>query len=239
MSFLNRMGFGVVRAGGGAVATAQPHMHAKKVSRAEPSFAPRTVRTSSSLKDFLWNLSGLGRGNLLDLGPVWQSTVSFFVERGFKVSTEDLLTGWKQFSQEDAERRKGLPSDADRLTKSELASKFLDASLQYAPGSFDAVLAWDVLDYMEDDVMRRTAERLGSLVREGGAVLSVFHSARPEQFHRYRVLDERTFEMVPAPSVFPLARVLQNREIAELFSRFHTSKTYLGRDQLREALFVK
>jgi hypothetical protein len=239
MSFLNRIGFGVERIGGNARATARPHVHSSSVAVAEPSFAPRTVRTSSSLKDFLWHLSGMGRGKLLDLGPVWQSTVSFFVERGFKVSTEDLLSGWKQFSQEDVEKRKSLPADAERPTKSELASRFLDDSLQYAPGSFDAVLAWDVLDYLEDDVMRRTAERLGSLVCDGGVVLSLFHSARPEQFHRYRVLDERTVEMVPTPSVFPLARVFQNREIAELFSRFHTSKTYLGRDQLRESLFVK
>jgi hypothetical protein len=45
--------------------------------------------------------------------------------------------------------------------------------------------------------------------------------------------------MVPAPPVAPMGRILQNREMMELFSRFHTSKTYLGRDQLREALFIK
>src|SRR5580693_461939 len=136
MSFLNRIGFGVAIPTRGTSATLRAHVHAAPVAVAEPSFAPRTVRTSSSLKDFLWHLSGMGRGKLLDLGPVWQSTVSFFVERGFKVSTEDLLSGWKQFSQEDAERRKGLPADAERISKSELASQFLDASLQYAPGSF-------------------------------------------------------------------------------------------------------
>jgi hypothetical protein len=239
MSFLNRIGFGIARPRDGASVASRAHVHASSVAVAEPSFAPRTVRASSSLKDFLWHLGGMGRGKLLDLGPVWQSTVSFFVERGFKVSTEDLLGGWKQFSMEDAERRRSLPEDAERPTKSELASRFLDASLQYAPGTFDAVLAWDVLDYMEDDIMKRTAERLSSLVCDGGVVLSMFHSARPGQFHRYRVLDERTVEMVPSPSVFPIARVFQNREIAELFSRFHTSKTYLGRDQVREALFVK
>jgi len=238
MGFLNRIGFGVARLGMPApVGTHAPQP--RSVSVATPSFSPRAVRTSRSLKDFMWHLNGLGRGHLLDLGPVWQSTVSFFVERGFRVSTEDLLSGWRQFSQDDAERRKGLPADAERPAKAELANKFLESNLQFEPKSFDAVLAWDVLDYLEEDVMRRTAERLGNLVCDGGVVLSIFHSARPEQFHRYRVLDEQTVEMVPAPTVAPLARSFQNREIANLFSRFHTTKTYLGRDQMREALFVK
>lgn len=240
MSLLNRFRIGPTRDGAIAVEGERPHTRSTGgVAPAGPSFAPRTVRSSNSLKDFLWHLSGLGRGTLLDLGPVWQSTVSFFVDRGFKVTTEDLLTSWKQYSQSEAEYQRTLPAETERTTRAELAARFLDESLKYAPGSFDAVLAWDLLDYLDDDIMKRTAERLTLLVREGGVILSVFHSKRPEQFNRYRVLDERSVEMVPAPSVFPLARVFQNREISDLFSRFHTTKTYLGRDQMREALFVK
>lgn len=206
---------------------------------AKPSFSPRETRGSNSLKDFLWHLNGLGRGSLLDLGPVWQSTVTFFIERGFKVSTEDVLAGWKQFSLEETERQRGLPAEEVRKTRAELADIFLESSLQFAPGSFDAVLAWDILDYLEDDVMQRVAERLRTVVREGGVILAMFHSKRPQQFQRYRIMDEKTLEMVPSSSIFPMARVFQNREISDLFSRFHTSKTYLGRDQLREGLFVK
>jgi len=240
MSFLNRIGLGSARtpAAPGAVAM-RTHVHTTATEMANPSFSPRETRGSNSLKDFLWHLNGIGRGNLLDLGPVWQSTVSFFIERGFKVSTEDVLTGWKQFSQEEAERQRSLPAEAVRPTRAELAGIFLETSLQFAPGSFDAVLAWDVLDYLEDDVMQRVAERLRSIAREGGVILAMFHSKRPQQFQRYRIMDEKTLEMVPSSSIFPMARVFQNREISDLFSRFHTSKTYLGRDQLREGLFVK
>jgi hypothetical protein len=238
MSFLNRIGLGTARALGTSGAAAL-RAHVPAASMVGPSFSPRETRASSSLKDFLWHLNGLGRGNLLDLGPVWQSTVTFFIERGFKVSTEDVLMGWQQISREEAERQRSLPADADRVTRAELANVFLETSLQFAPGSFDAVLAWDVLDYLEDDVMQRVAERLRSLVREGGVILAMFHSKRPQQFQRYRILDEKTLEMVSSSSIFPMARVFQNREISDLFSRFHTSKTYLGRDQLREGLFVK
>jgi len=40
-----------------------------------------TSRVSNGLKEFLWNLDGLGRGTLLDLGPAWQTTLNFFIER--------------------------------------------------------------------------------------------------------------------------------------------------------------
>src|ERR1019366_8634833 len=98
MSFLNRIGLGSARAPAtSGAAVLQSHPPATVTAMAKPSFSPRETRGSNSLKDFLWHLNGLGRGNLLDLGPVWQSTVTFFIERGFKVSTEDVLTGWKQF----------------------------------------------------------------------------------------------------------------------------------------------
>ncbi len=237
MGLLNRLRLSPEHAPEGS--TARPHVHTSTVSPAPPSFAPREIRNSSSLKDFLWHLGGLGRGNLLDLGPAWQSTITFFIERGFKVYTEDLLTGWKQYSQAEMERQRSLPAEVEHSTPVEIANQFLEASLKFAPGSFDAVLAWDLLDYLDGDMMRRVAERISKLLREGGVILAVFHSKRPGQFQRYRVLDEHSLELVPAPSVFPFARTFQNREILELFARFHISKTYLGRDQLREAMFVK
>jgi len=235
---LNRFRLSPERAPAGA-STARAHAHVPTVAPAPPSFAPREIRNSSSLKDFLWHLGGLGRGSLLDLGPAWQSTITFFIDRGFKVYTEDLLTGWKQYSQAELERQRALPAEVEHTSPEEVANQFLEASLKFEPGSFDAVFLWDLLDYLDGDMMRRVAERVSKLLREGGVVLAVFHSKRPDQFQRYRVLDENTLELVPAPSVFPFVRTFQNREILELFGRFHTSKTYLGRDQLREALFVK
>src|SRR5258705_2333026 len=63
-----------------------------------------TTRVSNGLKELLWNLDGLGKGKLLDLGPAWQTTLSFFIERGFRVSSEDILRGWKAFLTEEEAR---------------------------------------------------------------------------------------------------------------------------------------
>src|SRR5271170_1015726 len=66
--------------------------------------APRNVRASPGLKEFLWLLSDVKQGRLLDLGPVWQSTVTFFADRGFRVTTEDFLRAHKEFLDRQAER---------------------------------------------------------------------------------------------------------------------------------------
>jgi hypothetical protein len=35
------------------------------------------------------------------------------------------------------------------------------------------------------------------------------------------------------------SRIFQNREILDIFGKFRSSKTFVGRDQVREALFLK
>src|SRR5437588_10541344 len=84
-------------------------------------------RVSNGLKEFLWNLDGLGRGTLLDLGPAWQTTLSFFIERGFRVSSEDILRGWKAFLTEEETWLRDDPGACETLdtTPSSCATRFL------------------------------------------------------------------------------------------------------------------
>jgi hypothetical protein len=67
----------------------------------------------------------------------------------------------------------------------------------------------------------------------------MFHSKKPEGFQRYRVMDSNTLQVVPTAVICPAQRVYQNREIQDLFTRFRTLKSFIGRDQLRETLFTK
>ena len=101
------------------------------------------------------------------------------------------------------------------------------------------MLLWDVLDYLDRDAAPLFIARVSALVREAGAVLAVFHTRMPEQFHRYRVLDAHTLELAAATPLVQPRHVYQNREIQDLFDRFRTQKTFVGRDQLRENVFVK
>ncbi|HYA97454.1 MAG TPA: class I SAM-dependent methyltransferase [Methylomirabilota bacterium] len=204
--------------------------------------AAESSRTSNGLKEFLWNLDGLGHGKLLDLGPAWQTTLSFFIERGFRVSSEDLLRAWKEFLQSEEQNLQmalGGSVEALDMTAEGRAARFLAGNLRYSPAWFDAILLWDVLDYLEPIVARRVVEQLTELLRPGGVVLAMFHSRRPEQFHRYRVADSMTLQMLPGTEGFQSQRIYQNREIQELFRVYRTMKSFVGRDQLREVLFIK
>ena len=203
--------------------------------------AQKSGRQSNGLKEFLWQLEGIGHGHLLDLGPARQTTITFFIERGYKVYTEDLLATWKNFLDDEAQRLKKLPADADRseFTPEGRAKKFLETTMLYPDGTFDAVLLWDMLDYLDNDLMNRLAVRLTSLVRDGGVVFAIFHTRKPVLFNRYRVLDAQNLELIPATCPFEPQRVFQNREISNLFGRYRSSKMFVGRDQLREGLFVK
>ena len=206
-----------------------------------PGVQPKSGRQSNGLKEFLWQLEGIGHGHLLDLGPARQTTITFFIERGFKVYTEDLLATWQYFLEEEAQRAKKLPAGADKseLSPEARAKRFLETTMLYPDDTFDAVLMWDILDYLDNDLMTKLAARITSLVRDGGVVFAMFHTRKPISSIATASWTRQSLELIPASCPFQPQRVFQNREISNLFSRYRSSKMFVGRDQLREGLFVK
>src|SRR5437868_12805087 len=139
MSFLNKLGIGVGAAAGagaevprtmgssGRPRTGGP-VPVAAVGAARAPEPRESNRVSNGLKEFLWNLDGLGRGTLLDLGPAWQTTLSFFIERGFRVSSEDILRAWKDFLvEEEGKLRAAAANTSDELdvTPTGRATRFL------------------------------------------------------------------------------------------------------------------
>jgi hypothetical protein len=206
--------------------------------------ASANVRISNGLKEFLWLVNDprdAKQGRILDLGPVWQATVTFFIEKGFRVSTEDLLRAWKEFlaAEEESLRRAAVGNGGEKVSPAMLAEKFLETALQYPEENFHGVLAWDLFDYLDSQLLPRVMDRLFAMLRPGGALLSLFHSRTPERFSRYRILDTQTVELIASPTLAIHSHVFQNREILDLFGKFRSSKTFVGRDQVREGLFLK
>jgi hypothetical protein len=225
--------------GGRDCSPGQP-LHAPPVAPgAAQAFGPG--RFSNGLKEFLWQLHDISRGKLLDMGAVSQTTLNFFIDRGFKVYTEDFLSTWSDFCRSELERERSLPESATKpdFSPAARAERFLQANLQHEAQTFDAVLLWDLLDYLDRDAAAQVAVRLATLLRDEGAILAIFHTRPPAEFHRYRVLDPHNLELVPAPSLGTLQHLHQNREIQGLFEGFRSSKTFVGRDQLREGVFIK
>jgi hypothetical protein len=249
MGFLNKLGIGL---GAGTSREVSRPAHSNGHRHAPPATvaaigAPRapergeSARLSNGLKELLWNLDGLGRGTLLDLGPAWQTTLSFFIERGFRVSSDDLLRDWKAFLTEEETRLREDASvrDALDMTPAGRATRFLDSNLAYSKSSFDAILLWDILDYLDPTLAKHVVAQLAELLRPAGVVFAMFHSKKPEGFQRYRVADSNTLQVVSSAAIFPAQKVYQNREIQDMFGRYRTVKSFVGRDQLRETLFIK
>jgi hypothetical protein len=197
------------------------------------------------LKEVLNHLEGTENGEVLDLGPVSQSTVDFFTSRGFRLHTHDLLRAWREFLAEELERPVRAPSaaaaseGAGEEDSAARAGRFFSRQLQFPSGKFHGVLLWDALDYLDSPVGTLLVTRLAEILRSGGAALLHLHDKLPDRFCRYRVLDAQTIECVPAAPPVAFQRIIPNREVMKLFSGFRTSKTFVGRDQIREVLFLR
>src|SRR5882672_5346692 len=170
MGFLNKLGIGINTGTSRGVSrpigsNGRSHNGGAPAAAVGATRAPErheSARVSNGLKEFLWNLDGLGRGTLLDLGPAWQTTLSFFIERGFRVSSEDFLRGWKAFLTEEEKR---LREDIEAREKMDMtangrAVRFLAENLQYPRASFDAILLWDLLDYLEPALVKQMVPNL-------------------------------------------------------------------------------
>ena len=228
-------------------------LKARPVSPSAPAAGPgvksvqpsaSTGRVSNALKEFLWLLSDIPKAKILDMGQVSQETLNFFIGKGFKVTTEDFLRSWREFMDaEEAEARKkgnGASSvEMDSESQGALADRFLESLFRYPPESFNGIIAWDLFDYMEPWMLERVVVRLHSILRPGGVVMAIFHSRTPDAFCRYRIKPDSTLELLQVRSIAQHVHIFQNREMLDLFAKFRTSKNFVGRDQLREGLFLK
>lgn len=225
-------------------ASGAPTGYVNRSDRLPISASGTPVRICYGLKEFVSHIDGIENGRLLDLGAVAQSTLNFFIERNFKVFSEDLIRTWQDLLRAEEIRLRNAPPPRPGAQEpanqpDPLSDRLMAACLQYPKESFHAVLAWDIFDFFETDLAGRLISRVYELMAPNAVVLVLFHNNRPQSCHRYRVTDAQTVEMCPGPPSEMLRHFFQNREIQDLFRRFRDSRTFVGRDQLRESLFIK
>ena len=199
--------------------------------------AARVNRRSSGLNEFSKSIAGLEGLCILDLGCTSATNISRFAGMGHKVCTEDLLDA--------AHDPLLLMTGADGKITVDVA-RFLRESLAYQGKMFDAVLAWDVPDYLPEPLVKPVVERLCALMKPGGILLAFFHTrdAGPDAPHyRYHIAgnDMLQLQATPrdGPEVFRLQRVFNNRHIENLFREFASLKFFLVRDNVREVIVVR
>jgi SAM-dependent methyltransferase len=193
---------------------------------------PRTQRSSSGLKEFSKSIGPESPKVILDLGPTSPTNLMRLTGMGHKVYNEDLLVG-------SLDPRYQVKGADGHLELSPI--EFFKDSLVFEEGALDAVLAWDVPDYLPETLVKPMVDRLHRALKPGGVLLGFFHTreAGPEApYHRYHITGTETLD-VQVVERFKLARVFNNRHIENLFHDFKSVKFFLARDHFREVLVVR
>lgn len=192
----------------------------------------RTTRRSTGFQEFIRAIAAPEGQRILDLGPTSPSNINFVTGLGHRAYNDDLL-----LSSHDPSLV--VPGEDGRKIID--VDKFLTENLNHEKELFDAVLLWDVPDYLDESLVKPVIERIHRVTKPGGLLLGFFHTrdAGPDApYHRYHIADQQTLELQRGPQ-FRLQRVFNNRHIENLFHDYSSLKFFLGRDNIREVLVVR
>ncbi len=196
--------------------------------------APRTRRTCIGLGEFMRNLSGSGEQKLcvLDLGPTSPTNITLLTELGVRVFNEDVLRESQDSSYAVVQEDGSTQIDPAR---------FFAENMDYSAGQFDAILFWDIADYLPETLVKPLVERLQTMLKPKGHLLAFFHTkdaGAESLYSRHHIVQKDTLELEPIQG-FKLQRIFNNRHIENLFKDFASRKFFLGRDNIREVLMVR
>jgi SAM-dependent methyltransferase len=198
----------------------------------DPKPQPRTLRHSAGLAEFMRRIAGEEKLCVLDLGQTSPVNIPFFTQRGARVYNEDLLRAFRE--------KNYLVKQEDGVECLDVA-KFFAENFDYSENQFDAILCWDIADYLPEHVVKPLVEKLHKMLKPGGTILGFFHTqdAGPDApYFRYHIVQNDTLELAQGPN-FRLQRVFNNRHVENLFKNFSSLKFFLGRDQIREVLVIR
>jgi hypothetical protein len=169
---------------------------------------------------------------ILDLGPTSPANITHFTELGHRVYNEDVLLAAQNPEYKGNGQNGAGGVDADR---------FFRENLVFQNVKFDAVLCWDVPDYLAEPLVKPMIERIASVMNPKGYLLAFFHTkdAGPDApYYRYHINGLDTMRLQRGPQ-FRLQRVFNNRHIENLFHDYGSLKFFLARDNVREVLVVR
>jgi len=192
----------------------------------------KVLRRSTGFGEFLKWIAREEGLSVLDLGCTSPANITFFIGLGHRFHQEDLL-------RLSADKSLIVPIGQGE-TKYDV-DRFLDENLRFERQEFEAVMFWDLADYLPEPLVKPVIERIHVGMKPGAILFSFFHTkdAGPQApFYRYNIASKDTLEMQPA-TPYRLQRVFNNRHVENLFHDFSSIKFFLGRDNIREVLVVR
>ena len=133
------------------------------------------------------------------------------------------------FLQLDQEQRKDLPISS------------LWQYLNYQPDSFDGILLWDLIDYLEDNEVSRLVELCIKMLRSSGLVMVFSLSEQTIQtvVNSFVINDSFQLDLRPQPHLDLPFHMRQNREVLSLLTPFTLIKSFIYHNGLRQFLLQR
>jgi len=192
----------------------------------------KVIRRSTGFNEFIKAISREQGLKILDLGSTSAANITFMTGLGHGFHQGDVL-------RQASDKSLLVPNGDDSPTLD--VERFLRESMNFAREDFDAVMFWDVADFLPDSLVAPVIERVHYAMKPGGTMLAFFHTkdAGPDApFYRYNIAAKDTLELQPVRG-FRLRRIYQNRQVENLFRDYASIKFFLGRDNIREMLIIR
>ena len=191
-------------------------------------------RRSTGFHEFIRYIDKPSGQVVLDLGATSPANLQFITGLDHRAYNEDLMLA--------ASDPGLLVETGEEGVKRIDTVRFLSENLNYDAELFDAVLLWDLADYLPEALVKPVIERLHHVMKPKGILFGFFHTkdAGPEAPHlRFNIVSPNTLDLRPGAGHFRLQRVFNNRHIENLFHGYKSIKFFLGRDNLREVLVIR
>jgi hypothetical protein len=193
---------------------------------AEPAAPPG--HRSQALKAVLDSLPPESRHAVLDLGPPLAGNIKFLSALSCRVRVADLL--------------RSLGAEPVESRRPEAMGALLERLLPLAPEErFDALLAWEVFDYMRPDQVSSLMARLTPACRPEALVLVLVSTRRqiPARPPLYRIVDRENLACDgPLHPVRACPRYTQP-DLAHMMPGFSVRRSVLLRNGIQEYLFAR
>jgi hypothetical protein len=186
------------------------------------------TRSSRGLEEFFKYIRGQSGLSILDFGGATQQNVSFITNLGHRLSSENFLQALKE----------SFGNDVNAQSNPARIEEFLRQALDYPEHRFDAVLIWDVLEYLSPALLTAVVDRLHKIVRPQSYMLAFFHSDDKQEavpYYTFRIQDLNLLQVEQRDARHPV-QLFNNRSLEKLFSRFESVKFFLTRERLREVI---
>jgi len=197
-------------------------------SRPPAEVAPPPGHRSPALRAILDDLPPGSRHAVLDLGPPLAGNIKVLSALECRVRIVDLH---RSLSAEPVESR-----------RPEAMGALYERLLPLVPDErFDALLAWDVFDYMRPDQVSSLMARLTPACRPGALALVLVSTRRqiPARPRRYRIVDRESLAYDgPSHPECPCPRYGQH-DLARLMPGFSVRSSFLLRSGVQEYLLAR